>query len=117
MSTAEVTEHFDATRPTVLKRLEALKEEGGVRSKKIGTSKAWYDPRRENYRLIRFVADAGVSRAELNELLDRHGAERLEEVAEILKKHDEINDADLEVLDTAASALAQGRDREQVVRT
>lgn len=116
--TVEFVDYFDASRPTVIKRLDALEEEDAIRRKDVGRSSAWYLPERENYRLVRFANNAGVEPGKFQQLLDKYGTDRLEKAVRILQEHDdELDDADIEALEVAASALAQGRDRQQVIKT
>lgn len=118
-STSEIMSELttDVSRPTVLDRLGQLEEQGVVGSKEVGTSTAWYLSELKSRRLIEFADGESVPIGQVQKLVGRYGGDRVAEAIEILEQNPEITEADFEVLKTAASALAQGRDREQVIET
>jgi DNA-binding Lrp family transcriptional regulator len=118
-STTEIKSELtaDVSRPTVLDRLDQLEEQGVVGRKDLGTSTAWYLTELKSRRLIEFADGESVPIGQVQKLVGRYGGDRVAEAIEILEENPEITEADFEVLKTAASALAQGRDREQVIET
>lgn len=118
-STTEIKSELtaDVSRPTVLDRLGQLEEQGVVGSKEVGTSTAWYLSELKSRRLIEFADGESVPIGQVQKLVGRYGGDRVGEAIEILEQHPQIDDKDFEVLKTTASALAQGRDREQVIKT
>lgn len=118
-STTEIKSELtaDVSRPTVLDRLDQLEEQGVVGRKDLGTSTAWYLTELKSRRLIEFADGESVPIGQVQKLVGRYGGDRVAEAIEILEENPEITEADFEVLKTAASALARGRDREQVIKT
>jgi DNA-binding Lrp family transcriptional regulator len=58
MTTSQVAEEFEATRPTVGARLEELEDKGVISRTSLGNAYAWYLPELDDRELIEFAADA-----------------------------------------------------------
>lgn len=121
LSTSEIAEGVDASKPTVLKRLRTLQDDGAVRARELqGGALIWYLPVIENRRLSEFLGGEGVDVDALRELLDTYGADRIRKAAAILEKSDEHGapaEEDLEVLETVATALARGVEHEKIIKS
>jgi DNA-binding Lrp family transcriptional regulator len=121
LSTSEIAAEVDASKPTVLKRLRTLQDDGAVRARQLeGGALIWYLPIVENRRLSEFLGGEGVDVEELRELVDTYGPGRIRKAATILEKsdeHGEPTEGDLEALETVATALAHGVDPEKIIKS
>ncbi len=114
---SDIADYTDVSSETVRKRLKSLVEESVVREYRAGRATVYYLATLEQYeplpRLLENEEDIGG----LLQLLDEYGGDTVRQAAAILEENPELDTGDLRVLQTAASALADGRDREAVVKT
>jgi len=55
LSTSEIAEHLDVSKPTAIERLKKLRDEGAIRSREVaGNTPVWYLPELENRRLAEY---------------------------------------------------------------
>ncbi len=115
----DVADEFDVSRETARTRLKTLAEEGVAREHRAGRGRVYYLAALEQYeplpRLLEQHGEAEVG--ELLQLIDDHDADTVRETVEIVDEHPGFDEEDYRVLRTTASALADGRDREAVVKT
>jgi hypothetical protein len=114
----DVADEFDVSTETARIRLKTLTEEGVAREQRAGRATVYYLAALEQYEpLPRLLEQHGEGKVgELLQLIDEHGADTVRETVEIVDEHPGLDEEDYRVLRTTASALADGREREEVVR-
>lgn len=113
----DIADFADVTSETVRKRLKTLVKDGVVREVRAGPATVYYLTALEQYEPLPRLLENEEDIGELLQLLDEYGGDTVRQAAEILEENPELDTGDFRVLQTAASALADGRDREAVVKT